>query len=339
MGRKQATSWSGVTTAAFVLLGCANSVSVGSPSATPADERIASPNEERVASPNEEQRTDDLDELFVLPSCTQGLEELNPDTGPGDCYSDLPTCIEWCELGDTSSCLPLAANSYGQEHPALVQRLCAEGYLHACVVLARDVWQNSAATDTACAGARLDYACRLGNNLACMTRAFYVRDAEGAFVRGVDETYLHFACGVHSDPVACGAWAAFYETGELGLTASPARAVEIRAGYCSRRPQDCANAPSALSGLSAHVIRVVVRYHLPEIEACYEPHAGTHRGVVRVRWIVDVDGSVREAIVVDGLHAPIDECVTARVREWRFPPPSGGGLVSVTYPFTLTNTD
>lgn len=29
----------------------------------------------------------------VLPSCTQGLEELDPDEGPGDRYADLPTCI------------------------------------------------------------------------------------------------------------------------------------------------------------------------------------------------------------------------------------------------------
>ncbi|MBP7683804.1 MAG: hypothetical protein KBB95_17995 [Deltaproteobacteria bacterium] len=41
-----------------------------------------------------------------------------------------------------------------------------------------------------------------------------------------------------------------------------------------------------------------------------------------------------DATALNSLHPPLDDCLLERVRTWRFPPPSGG-LVSVTYPFTM----
>ena len=46
---------------------------------------------------------------------------------------------------------------------------------------------------------------------------------------------------------------------------------------------------------------------------------------------------VTDAVALNALHPPLDDCVLERVRAWRFPPPSGG-VVSVTYPFTLVRS-
>ncbi|MEZ4328631.1 MAG: AgmX/PglI C-terminal domain-containing protein [Polyangiales bacterium] len=268
--------------------------------------------------------------------CTEGLDEYDRDQGVEGCYLNLPACIEWCEAGDAPSCLRLAADGYGARHPELVERLCAEGYLHACVVVDRRRWTERDAVDVACAGERLDYACQLGNSLACFTRAFYLRTDDG-LEAGLDESFLEVACETHNDPIACGAWAAFYDIGEFGLTPSPDRAREIRAGYCRRRPEDCQRDPGAPHGLTAEMIRHVVRFHLPEVVACYEPHVAMHHGTLSVRWVIGPDGQVTDAVALNALHPPLDDCVLERVRAWRFPPPSGG-VVSVTYPFTLVRS-
>ena len=90
--------------------------------------------------------------------------------------------------------------------------------------------------------------------------------------------------------------------------------------------------------LSADVIRTVVRAHLGEVRQCYEEQLATNptlEGTVRVRWVIEADGHVRMA-TLDGseLGGAVACCVLGAVISWEFPAPEGG-LVSVTYPFTL----
>ncbi|MBP7685629.1 MAG: TonB family protein, partial [Deltaproteobacteria bacterium] len=77
--------------------------------------------------------------------------------------------------------------------------------------------------------------------------------------------------------------------------------------------------------------------------ACYETALARWsalRGTVTVRFIIQPDGTVSTATVVSDTvgDAGLRACITASVVTWRFPAPDGGGLVSVTYPFTLEST-
>jgi hypothetical protein len=83
----------------------------------------------------------------------------------------------------------------------------------------------------------------------------------------------------------------------------------------------------------------VIRSHFSDIEACYGPVAQkdpTIAGRIVVQWTLGADGTpTGVAIVNDTLRAPaVTECIRARARTWRFPPP-GTGVSVVRYPFDL----
>jgi TonB family protein len=92
--------------------------------------------------------------------------------------------------------------------------------------------------------------------------------------------------------------------------------------------------------LSASVIRDVIRSKRVDVQACYAAALTRRRdlrGTVTLRFLIQPDGTVSTATVVGDTvdDAGLNACVTASVVTWRFPPPDGGGMVSVTYPFTL----
>ena len=78
--------------------------------------------------------------------------------------------------------------------------------------------------------------------------------------------------------------------------------------------------------------------HQNEIKACYEralQKDPTLYGKVAVRWIIDPTGAVpRASLSASTLgNTETEACILRRVRRWRFPPPRGGGVVQVTYPW------
>lgn len=96
----------------------------------------------------------------------------------------------------------------------------------------------------------------------------------------------------------------------------------------------------AVPGLSADTIRQVVRSNIDSIVACYEdelalvPMSG---GTVQVRFVIRPDGSVVSAELHESeIGDTLGCCVLTEIMTWRFQP-TGGGLVSVTYPFTLSH--
>ncbi|MCB9662247.1 MAG: TonB family protein [Sandaracinaceae bacterium] len=106
------------------------------------------------------------------------------------------------------------------------------------------------------------------------------------------------------------------------------------------RPQIRPGTAAVRGSLSADVIRRVVRRHLGEVRFCYEQALNSQpdlRGTVSVRWIISPTGSVTTSTVSGSTlgSARVESCVASAVRRWTFPAPDGGGLVSVTYPFTL----
>jgi TonB family protein len=106
------------------------------------------------------------------------------------------------------------------------------------------------------------------------------------------------------------------------------------------RPQIRPGTAAIRGSLSADVIRRVVRRHLGEVRFCYEQALNSQpdlRGTVSVRWIISPTGSVTTSTVSGSTlgSSRVESCVASAVRRWTFPAPDGGGLVSVTYPFTL----
>jgi hypothetical protein len=97
--------------------------------------------------------------------------------------------------------------------------------------------------------------------------------------------------------------------------------------------------PSSPSALTPDAIRAVIRGHLDAVVACYADERALLplvQGTVRVRFVIGPDGSVIGAQLADSeLAGTLGCCVLREVSTWHFPE-TGGGLVSVTYPFTLT---
>jgi len=105
-----------------------------------------------------------------------------------------------------------------------------------------------------------------------------------------------------------------------------------------------AGIPEASGGLSKEAIRRVVRRHLNEVRFCYEDELRQRPdldGRVAVRFIISQTGSVQSATIANStVGSPsVDNCIAQAVRRWAFPSPEGGGVVVVTYPFTLTSAD
>lgn len=90
------------------------------------------------------------------------------------------------------------------------------------------------------------------------------------------------------------------------------------------------------------LIRTVVRSHVAEIRGCYELGLAADpqlAGRVSVRFMIDPRGAVSEAVVASSslpaLAEPVQACIVAAVKGWRFPVPPGSGEAEVLYPFVL----
>jgi len=99
--------------------------------------------------------------------------------------------------------------------------------------------------------------------------------------------------------------------------------------------------PSEVRGtLDREIVRRVVRRHVNEIKHCYDL-ALTRRpslaGRLSVRFVIETGGRVLDAVIQDSSMADptLESCVAMAVRRWSFPARPNGGLVIVTYPFTL----
>jgi hypothetical protein len=91
-------------------------------------------------------------------------------------------------------------------------------------------------------------------------------------------------------------------------------------------------------GLDREVIRRVVVSHRAQVRYCYEKQLTASPGIagkLLVEFVISADGHVVSARPSeDDLGDPeVGRCIVSRVRGWTFPPPKGGGVVVVTYPF------
>ncbi len=95
---------------------------------------------------------------------------------------------------------------------------------------------------------------------------------------------------------------------------------------------------TVVGGLDKDVIMKVIKRHQNEIKFCYEqelqknPSLG---GKVAVAWTIDPTGAVSDANVSESSigNTNVESCISQRIRRWKFPEPTGGGVVNVTFPW------
>jgi TonB family protein len=95
-------------------------------------------------------------------------------------------------------------------------------------------------------------------------------------------------------------------------------------------------------GLQRGEIQRVVNRARARIRHCYERAMQKEpnlRGKVAYSWIIDAQGRVGGLQTLAGsLNNPgLGQCLERVIRTLRFPPPRGGGVVQVSYPFVFSN--
>ncbi|MEZ4248408.1 MAG: AgmX/PglI C-terminal domain-containing protein [Polyangiales bacterium] len=93
--------------------------------------------------------------------------------------------------------------------------------------------------------------------------------------------------------------------------------------------------------LSKRVIRVAIREGVPHVRACYQSRLAMLpdlEGRLEIRFLITPSGEVGPVATIESpgsLDLAVEVCVARVVKSLRFPPPNGGGVVLVTYPFVL----
>lgn len=96
-------------------------------------------------------------------------------------------------------------------------------------------------------------------------------------------------------------------------------------------------------GLTADQIRRVIQRNINQVQHCYEQ--GLQRnpslaGRVTVAFIISPTGAVQSSSVADNSlgDSAVGNCVAGAVRRWAFPQPDPAGVVSVRFPFNLSQS-
>lgn len=94
------------------------------------------------------------------------------------------------------------------------------------------------------------------------------------------------------------------------------------------------------SGLDRSQIDEVIRRNLGQVRFCYEQGLQKNAslsGRVVVGFTVGPSGAVSSAIVESTsiVEKAVEECISMRLKTWKFPTPQGGVSVKVSYPFVL----
>jgi TonB family protein len=128
---------------------------------------------------------------------------------------------------------------------------------------------------------------------------------------------------------------------EVAVAAAPEPAVveeQVVRGRVS------AGAPDVRGSLSREVVSRVAARNQGDIRACHERtlrSAPALAGRVVVRFIIGPTGAVQTADVERSTvsNSALEACVAQAVRQWTFPSPDGGGVVSVSLPYTFSVED
>ncbi len=98
--------------------------------------------------------------------------------------------------------------------------------------------------------------------------------------------------------------------------------------------------PQVEGALSSDAIKKVINQNRNQVRYCYEVELQRDQnleGRVLMTWIIGATGAVVQVSVKEtSLHnANVEKCLMAKIKTWLFPPPAGGGTVTVNYPFVF----
>jgi len=101
--------------------------------------------------------------------------------------------------------------------------------------------------------------------------------------------------------------------------------------------------PTVRGAVSAEIIRRIVRRHINEVRYCYQVELQANprlAGRMVVQFTIAATGQVVVSRVQTSTfnNSMVESCVAQAVRRWLFPKPAGGGVVVVSYPFTLVDS-
>lgn len=98
--------------------------------------------------------------------------------------------------------------------------------------------------------------------------------------------------------------------------------------------------PVVMGALPKEAIQDVINQNKAQIRGCYEAELQRNEnlgGRIMTRWTIEATGRVANVQVTEStMNSPnVERCITERIGSWVFPPPSGGGIVEVNYPFVF----
>ena len=105
------------------------------------------------------------------------------------------------------------------------------------------------------------------------------------------------------------------------------------------RPGRVVGTPTGTGRVDKAAIEAVFRRRKSAITYCYERYMKTHgatNGLVKLRFTLGTAGRITDIATVDNSFGDpaIGQCITDKVKTWRFPTPAGG-TVTFVYPFIL----
>lgn len=94
----------------------------------------------------------------------------------------------------------------------------------------------------------------------------------------------------------------------------------------------------AIGGLDKALIAAVVQSNLGQIKHCYEKQLIIDPnifGKIVANWTINKEGAVSVTSIKSTTmkNKAVENCILAKIKNWNFPKPKGGGQVLVSYPF------
>lgn len=113
-------------------------------------------------------------------------------------------------------------------------------------------------------------------------------------------------------------------------------------GYVSHLvPLPTGGDPIILGAISRDELEAVIQAAKTNLRACYvtgpKETTGLY-GKLVIKFVIDKHGQVSSATVKSTTvnHPSVEDCFIQRIQELRFPPPKGGGIAIISYPFWLS---